>query len=281
MEARIPDNVLYPTTWGSRKSPTVRKSVLAAFKADPDLANSFASACRAGAPTVRDMVLDVRSALLIRGHKFLTHDEQFEEVAEALFDLAGELMPGSLGAVRRKLRERGAVRRDQDDADPAEAIEAIAAEEYTAFDFLVLASAQGTDGAILHATKHIWKMLYERGQRYEPQGFSQCVRVVLQEVFGEVKSTELEVVEEPIEGEIVDVGGWDEDRAHEVSRSALHYISSHTQDVDLDAVDRTEPDRAEDEMHAAAEAGDLEGYIAATRRWASAWRRAAEQAREK
>lgn len=182
MEAQTPDNVVYPT-WGSHKPPSIRKSVLKVFAVDQDLANRFASACGVGAPTVRDMVLDVRSALLIRGHKFLTHDEQFEEVAEALFDLAGELMPGSLGAVRRKLRERVEVRRDQDDADPVEAIEAIAAEEYTAFDFLVLAADRGTDEAVLNTAKHIWQMLRERGQRYEPQGFSQHVKTVLEVMF--------------------------------------------------------------------------------------------------
>lgn len=96
----------------------------------------------------------------------------------------------------------------------------------------------------------------------------------------EGESTELEVAKEPLEGEIVDDGGWDEDRAHEVSCSALRYISEHTRDVDLDAIDRTEADRVEDEMHAAAEEeGDLEAYIVATRRWASAWRRAAQQLR--
>lgn len=275
MEAQTPDNVVYPT-WGSHKPPSIRKSVLKVFATNPDLANRFSSACQASAPAVRSTVLDVRSALLVRGHKFATHDEQFEEVAEALFDLAGELMPNTPGAVRLQLRERVEARGGQKDSDPVEAIEALAAEDYAAFDYLVLAADRGTDEAVLNAAKHIWQMLCERGRKYPPKGFSQFVRVVL-EVFTVERSTELEIAEEPIEGEIVDDGGWDEDRAHEVSRSALHYISSHTRNVDLDAIDRTEPDRAEDEMHAAAEAGDLEAYIVATRRWASAWRRAAEQ----
>lgn len=272
------NNVVYPA-WGSRHQlPTARETVLSVFKESPKLANQFAAACRVGAPAIRDMVLDVRSALLVHNHKFLTHEDQFEETAEALFDLAGELMPDSPGAVRLQLRERVAARGTQKDADPIEAIEALAAEDYAAFDYLVLATAKGTDDAVLNATKHIWRILQARGQKYPPEGFSQYVRIILEELFTVAKSAELELTDAPVEGEVVE--DWNADRAHEITKSALRYIAEHTQDLDLDAINRTEPDRAEDEMHAAAEAGDLERYIVATRKWASVWRRAAERIRK-
>lgn len=95
------------------------------------------------------------------------------------------------------------------------------------------------------------------------------------------ESVEPEAAEAPLEGEVVEEGGWDADRAHEVSQQALQYIARHTQDIDLDVADRTEADRIEEEMWAAAEVGDLEAYINATRSWASAWRRAAKEVMER
>lgn len=72
---------------------------------------------------------------------------------------------------------------------------------------------------------------------------------------------------------------WDDEQAFEIARQALSYASDHTQGMEYEAMDRTEADAAEERMDAAAQAGDLEEYKLAARRWASAVRRAAERAR--
>ncbi|MDP9438556.1 MAG: hypothetical protein M3P49_07410 [Actinomycetota bacterium] len=72
--------------------------------------------------------------------------------------------------------------------------------------------------------------------------------------------------------------GWDVEWEGEVFRSALQYITEHVGDVN-EAMDLAAADAASDAMDAAAEAGDREAYLRAARRWASAWRRAAERVR--
>lgn len=267
-----PDNVVYPAGWGSRRpSATAREALLAALDADRDLADRFASACREDALAVRDLTLEARSALRMRGHNFATHGEQFEEVGETLFGLASELLPDlPAAAPRGALRQRVAAREHREDVEhfPAEAIEALAASEYAAFDLLVLA-ARGGDAAMLHAARHLWQMLRERGQRHEPQGFSRHVRVVLAAVFPEPEVEE--TMQQPADG------GWDDELAYEVARKALAYAADHTRGIPREAMDRAEADRAEEEMDAATEAGDLEDYKRAARHWASSWRRAAER----
>ncbi|MDP9437355.1 MAG: hypothetical protein M3P49_01180 [Actinomycetota bacterium] len=73
--------------------------------------------------------------------------------------------------------------------------------------------------------------------------------------------------------------GWDIEWASSVARQALCYGMEHVGDVDYEVMDRSEVEAAEDAMHAAVDAEDREAYLRAARRWASAWRRAAERVR--
>ncbi|MDP9439862.1 MAG: hypothetical protein M3P49_14160 [Actinomycetota bacterium] len=253
--------------------------MLSAFGVDPDLATRFASACRKGAPAVRELVLPVRTALERRGHRFATHGGQFEETAEALFDLAGELLPDAAGAARARLRERVAASADARRASAVEAIEALVAEEYVAFDYLVMAAGED-DGAVLRAARHLWSMLRERGQRHEPQDFSRHVRAVLAGLFLPSASPR----EEEPEEEAAQPNGraseewiaWQAD----ICRRVLAYVVDRAPVLPPDApLDLAEAHAIEDEMDAAAGAEDRDAYLRAARRWASALRRAAERAR--
>jgi hypothetical protein len=184
------DNVVYPAAWDGRRPPppTLSCALLSAFLAHPEFAACFEAACRSGAPAVRDMIRDAHLVVLLRGHVFTTGEGQFEEVGEALFDLAGELLPDSPGAVRKRLRERVAARSSFREPTCAEAIEALAASEYAAFDHLVAAAAHAEldEGAAFHAARHIWWLLCMRGQRYEPPvGIDKIVRAVIAAVFTE------------------------------------------------------------------------------------------------
>jgi hypothetical protein len=72
---------------------------------------------------------------------------------------------------------------------------------------------------------------------------------------------------------------WDDAQAFRVAQIALAYAAEHAQGIPYEEMDRREADAAHEEMDAAAQAGDLEEYRLAARRWASAWRRAAERVR--
>ncbi len=178
------------STWGSRRdaspAPSRRKAVLELLASDEAMAARFVRACGVGATALRELGEPAHAALLDLGclpHRLGDEREELADTLEALYDLGAELLPDSPGAALGRLRARVAGRGQG--TSEVETVEDLAASDHAAFDALVRAAGSGDDGAVLEATRHVYRELYRRGRHWSPGDFSTHVRAVLDELFPE------------------------------------------------------------------------------------------------
>ena len=170
--------------------PTTREAVEELLADNPERWWAFEEAALDGVPALRGSVLGFRGALRARGHAFETHEEQFGETFMALLAVAEEILPGSPGVARARLRERvrddvrprpeGGVR-ILGDVDVRRAVEVVLAYEDWLFDEFALAAGSGH--ARLYAAAHrVRDGLAKTGRRFTVEEVEDELRVLVREL---------------------------------------------------------------------------------------------------
>lgn len=226
--------------WGSRvsSSPSCREAVIVALGENRNLMARFARACSEGLHALRELGVPVRRELQERRHRYETHAEQLEETLAALYDVAAVLLPASPGASLARLRSR-VQERDGNPRDAVEGIEELVASDDVALEKLLLAVREGSDEYVMVVARFVYGELYRRGQRWEPDNFSQHVRAVMA---------------------FLCPPAWDEAWAASERHRALKYICARAADSELPYLPSEYA-----EVYAAEDARDTERYRAAVR----------------
>lgn len=170
--------------------PTTREAVEELLADNPERWWAFEEAALDGVPALRGSILGFRGALRARGHAFETHEEQFGETFMALLAVAEELLPGSPGAARARLR--GRVRDDvrprsdggvkiAGSVDCHRAVEVVLAFEDKLFDEVIVAAIAGHTRLNLVA-RSIRDGLAQTGREYPAEEVGDELWMVVREV---------------------------------------------------------------------------------------------------
>lgn len=252
-----------PSGAGEARLRDAEGSLLDALASDA-LQARLEAACEAGAAALREEVPVFRAILKERGHRFRRHDREHEETAEALYELAGKLLPASRAAALTRIRERVVGRQEARTAQ--EAVEELVAAEHDWYDELVLLSGmQPGQERLRSVAQRLWNELRNQGQHHEPKGFADHVWMVVRDFFPGSPGA-----------------AWDSEWADGIYSEALRDLARHASEsgVDYAIVDLGDFECAFDEMQAPEEARDRCAFRSAARRAVREGRRAVREAAE-